>query len=152
MRNEKKTPTLRRILHLVGAYRLQILCSLMLAALAVAATLYIPILAGRAIDTVIGAGRVEFARLLPLLRRIAVIALVNGLALWLMQLLNNRVAFRVVRDLRDRAMAHIEHLPLSYLDAHATGDTVSRIISDADQFADGLLLGFSQLFTGVLTI
>ena len=152
MRNEKKKPTLRRILHLVGAYRFHILCSLLLAALAVAATLYIPILAGRAIDTVIGAGHVEFARLLPLLYRIAIIAAVNGLSQWFMQLLNNRVSFRVVRDLRNQAMAHIERLPLSYLDAHATGDTVSRIISDADQFADGLLMGFSQLFTGVLTI
>ena len=147
-----RKPTLRRILRLVGAYRFRITVSLLLAAIAVAATLYIPILAGRAIDTIVGAGSVEFSALLPLLWRIALFAAVNGLSQWCMHLLNNRVAFRVVRDLRNCAMAHLERLPLSYLDAHAAGDSVSRIISDADQFADGLLLGFSQLFTGVLTI
>ena len=149
-RNNK--PTLRRILHLVGTYRVHIVFSLLLAASAVAATLYIPIFAGRAIDLVVGKGRVDFTALLPVLWRIAVVAAVNGLAQWCMQLLTNRVAFHVVRDLRNQAVKHLEHLPLSYLDAHAAGDSVSRIISDADQFADGLLMGFSQLFTGVLTI
>ena len=126
--------------------------SLLLATVYVAMSLYIPILVGNAIDCIIDAGRVDFAAMWVYLRNVAICAAIAGLSQWVMNEMNNRVTFRVTRDVRDEAFRHIQVLPLSYLDKHAQGDTVSRIISDVDTFADGLLMGFTQLFTGLLTI
>ena len=126
--------------------------SLVMATVYVAMTLYIPILAGQAIDCIIDMGRVDFGSIGRILITILVCAGVAALSQWIMNEMNNRVTYRVTRDVRDEAFRHIQVLPLSYLDKHPQGDTVSRIISDVDTFADGLLMGFTQLFTGLLTI
>lgn len=144
--------TLKKVLDHIGRYRWLVLLSLMLSAATVLLTLYVPILVGRAIDGIIGAGAVRFDIILPILWRIAVCVALTGLGQWVMNVVNNRVTFDVVRDIREEALRHIGILPLSYIDAHPHGETVSRVIADADQFADGLLMGFTQLFTGVLTI
>ena len=125
---------------------------MLLAAVTVAATLYIPILTGRAVDLVIGRGEVDFSGIFRILLQIGVFIGIAALSQWGMNLSNNRVAYRVVRDIRNEAMEKIQILPLRYLDAHPSGDLVSRVIADVDQFADGLLMGFTQLFTGVITI
>ena len=144
--------TLGRVLAHIRRYRLLLLLSMLLAAASVALTLYVPILIGDAIDCIAGAGRVEMTRMLPILLR--ALACAGGVALtqWVMNLLNNRITYGVVRDVRTEAFEHIQSLPLSYLDAHPSGALVSRVIADADAFADGLLMGFTQLFTGVVTI
>ena len=139
-------------MHYVGRYKVHLFVSIVLAALSVAASLYIPVLAGQAIDTVVGAGKVDFKALMPYLYRIGIIALAAAAAQWVMNTLNNKITFSVVRDIRNAAMKKVQILPLSYIDSKPAGETVSRIISDADQFADGLLMGFTQLFTGVITI
>ena len=126
--------------------------SVILAAVSVAIGLYIPVLAGDAIDTIVDAGKVNFEALMPYLYKIAILAVSSALVQWVMNTLNNRITFRVVRDIRNAAIRKIQFLPLSYIDTHPAGETVSRIIADADQFADGLLMGFTQLFTGVVTI
>ena len=144
--------TLATILRYLKRYRLHIILSALLAALSVGLTLYIPIVIGSAIDHIIGEGNVNFPVIIPLLVRVAVCALVIALSQWLMSTLNNKITFRVVHDTRNAAFRRIQHLPLSYLDKQPVGDIVSRVIADVDQFADGLLLGFTQLFTGVLTI
>ena len=144
--------TLKKVLFYVGRYKIHLFFSIALAAASVAASLYIPVLAGNAIDTVIGAGRVDFAALMPYLYRIAILAVAAAAAQWIMNTLNNKITFSVVRDIRNAAMEKIQILPLSYIDSKPVGETVSRVISDADQFADGLLMGFTQLFTGVITI
>ena len=144
--------TLATVLRYLKHYRLQILLSALLAALSVGLTLYIPIVIGDAIDHIIGEGIVNFPVIVPLLVRVAVCALVIALSQWLMSTLNNKITFRVVHDTRNAAFRRIQQLPLSYLDKKPVGDIVSRVIADVDQFADGLLLGFTQLFTGVLTI
>lgn len=144
--------TLKKVLDHIGRYRWLVLLSLMLSAATVLLTLYVPILVGRAIDGIVGAGAVRFDIILPILWRIAVCVALTGLGQWVMNVVNNRVTFDVVRDIREEALRHIGILPLSYIDAHPHGETVSRVIADADQFADGLLMGFTQLFTGVLTI
>ncbi|MBQ8014979.1 MAG: ABC transporter ATP-binding protein [Clostridia bacterium] len=144
--------TLKKVLLYVGRYKIHLFFSIALAAASVAASLYIPVLAGNAIDTVIGAGRVDFAALMPYLYRIAILAVAAAAAQWIMNTLNNKITFSVVRDIRNAAMERIQILPLSYIDSKPVGETVSRVISDADQFADGLLMGFTQLFTGVITI
>ena len=136
----------------IKPYRIYIIVSLIVAALSVAAQLYIPILTGDAIDEMIGAGQVNFEGLARIVINIGLSIGVAALAQWIMSECNNRVTYGVSRDLRDDAMAKIQRLPLSYLDAHSSGDLVSRIIADVDTFADGLLMGFSQLFTGVMTI
>jgi len=123
-----------------------------LALLSVVLTLYIPILVGAAIDSIVGAGLVDFANIIGLLLRIGIAALFAALFQWLMQIMNNRIAYLVIRDIRNDAFRHIQALPLKYLDAHPHGDILNRIVSDADQFGDGLLMGFTQLFSGVLTI
>ena len=143
---------LRKVLRRVRRYRAVLILSLVLAFGYVAMTLYIPILVGKAIDAMIGAGRVDFPALTGYLIRVAVCAGVAGLAQWIMNEMNNRITYRVTKDMRDEAFRHIQSLPLSYLDSHPQGDLVSRVISDVDTFADGLLMGFTQLFTGVLTI
>ena len=152
MKKKVNKSTLKRVLYNVGRYKVHLAFSIILAALSVAVSLYIPVLAGSAIDTIAGAGRVDFAALMPYLYKIAVLAVAAAAAQWIMNTLNNRITFRVVRDIRNAAMEKIQILPLSYIDSKPAGETVSRIISDADQFADGLLMGFTQLFTGVVTI
>jgi len=144
--------TLKKVLRHIGRYRYAVFASLLLSAATVILTLMVPILVGRAIDSIIGAGAVRFDMLWPLLWRIGICVALASLGTWVMNVVNNRVTFDVVRDLREEALEHIQQLPLSYIDAHPHGETVSRVIADADQFADGLLMGFTQLFTGVLTI
>ncbi len=144
--------TLKKVLRLVGRCRWLILLSALFALVSAALTLAIPRLVGEAIDLIAGAGQVDFSALGGVFFRIAACALGLFLSGWLMNALNNRVAYQTVRALREQAFERIERLPLSYLDAHPVGETVSRVITDVDQFADGLLLGFSQLFTGVVTI
>ena len=147
-----RSETLRKILLRVRRYWPAMILSLVMATVYVAMSLYIPILAGRAIDCVIDAGQVDFAAIGKILGAILLCAGVAALAQWIMNEMNNRVTYRVTRDVRDEAFRHIQVLPLSYLDKRSQGDTVSRIISDVDTFADGLLMGFTQLFTGLLTI
>ena len=144
--------TLKKVLGFVKRYFFWIFLSVLLAAASVAGTLYIPIVIGEAIDFIVGEGQVNFAEITPLLIRAAIIAGATALCQWLMSVINNRVVFHVVRDIRNTAFRKIEELPLSFLDRNPVGDIVSRVIADADQFADGLLMGFTQLFTGVMTI
>lgn len=152
MKNKVNKGTVKKVLFYVGRYKVHLIFSIILAAVSVAISLYIPVLAGNAIDTVVGAGRVDFKALMPYLYKIGILALAAAAAQWIMNTLNNRITFKVVRDIRNAAMERIQILPLSYIDSHPAGETVSRIISDADQFADGLLMGFTQLFTGIVTI
>ena len=144
--------TLRKILLRVRRYWPAMILSLAMAAVHVAMTLYIPILVGNAIDCIIDAGRVDFAAVGRILTAVMICAGVAALSQWIMNEMNNRVTYRVTRDIRNEAFRHIQVLPLSYLDRHPQGEIVSRVISDVDTFADGLLMGFTQLFTGVLTI
>lgn len=144
--------TIKKVLRYLKAYKWLFALSLILALTVVAGTLYIPILVGEAIDLAVGENNVDFAGIGDILLKIGVITLIIALAQWLMNVCNNRITFGIVRRLRRDAFNKIQSLPLSYLDSHPIGDTVSRVISDADQFSDGLLVGFSQLFTGVLTI
>ena len=143
---------LRRVLKSLGRYLPLLIVSLVLAAASVAGTLYIPILVGDAIDAVVGPGQVDFAAVSALAAKIAVLAAGTALLQWVMAAIHNRVCFAVTRDVRRQAFSHLQRLPLAYLDSHPSGDTLSRMIADVDQFADGLLMGFTQLFTGVLTI
>ena len=143
---------LRRVLRLVRPYRFFIAASLFGAAISVAAQLLVPILCGDAIDAMIGMGRVDFALVAKACLAIAVSTAITAVAQWVLAACNNRIAFRVSQDLRTAAMAKIQRLPLSYLDSHPSGDLVSRIIADVDTFSDGLLMGFTQFFSGVLTI
>ena len=153
MAEKKKSPkTLLKVLGFVKRYLVFIFLSVVLAAASVAGTLYIPIVIGEAIDFIVGEGQVDFAAISPLLLRAAIVAAATALCQWLMSVINNRVVFHVVRDIRNTAFKRIQELPLSFLDRNPVGDIVSRVIADADQFADGLLMGFTQLFTGVMTI
>ena len=151
-KNRVAMETVGKVLDHIGRYRWLVFLSLGLSAATVLLTLYVPILVGRAIDQIIGAGAVRFDRIGPILLRIGACVGLTALGQWVMNVTNNRVTFDVVRDLREEALDHINHLPLATLDARPIGETVSRVIADADQFADGLLMGFTQLFTGVLTI
>lgn len=148
----KHKSTLTRILNYIGAYRWLVWLSLALAAITVAATLYVPILTGKGIDLILGPGNVDFAGLLGILKQIGIVIFITALAQWLMNHINNRITYYVAKDIRTKAFNHLEILPLSYVDSHPYGDTISRIIADIDQFSEGLLMGFTQLFTGVLTI
>ena len=154
-KSENKMPrraVLKRVLSYIRPHLAKLLASLVLALVIVALTLYVPILIGRAIDCIVGAGQVDFVALSDTLWLIAACVGATALAQWLQSELNNRVTYDAVRDIRRDAFAHIQQLPLSYLDAHPTGDIVSRMIADVDTFADGLLMGFTQFFTGVMTI
>lgn len=144
--------TIKRILHYIENYRGHVILSVLLAAVTVVLTLYIPILTGQAVDTIVGSGEVDWTTLLQILERMGFMILVTAFAQWVMNHINNVVTFRVVQDIRTKAFNHIEELPVSYLDAHPAGDLTSRVITDIDQFSQGLLMGFTQLFTGVLTI
>ena len=143
---------LKKVLRRIRRYWGSLILSLLLATLYVVMTLYIPILVGNAIDCIVDAGRVDFAAMSVYLRGVVICAAVAALSQWLMSELNNRMTYQVTRDIRNEAFAHIQKLPLSYLDAHPQGDIVSRVIADVDTFADGLLMGFTQLFTGIMTI
>ena len=148
--NNKKT--LRRILHYIRPYTALVILSLLLSALTVGLTLYIPILTGRGVDYIVGEGQVDFAGLMAVIAGILISIAVTAVAQWVMNHINNKVTYRIVRDLRVQAFDHLQELPLSYVDRHSSGDLLSRVITDIDQFSDGLLLGFTQLFTGVATI
>ena len=143
---------LKKVLRRIRRYWGSLIASLILATIYVVMTLYIPILVGNAIDCIVDAGRVDFTAMSIHLRGVVICAAVAALSQWLMSQLNNRMTYQVTRDIRNEAFAHIQKLPLSYLDAHPQGDIVSRVIADVDTFADGLLMGFTQLFTGIMTI
>ena len=148
----KKTTVLGKVLRRLRRYIPAAVAALVMATAYVAMSLYIPILVGSAIDCIVDAGKVDFAAMSAELVTIALCAGIGGLAQWLMTLINNRITYCVTRDIRNEAFRHLQILPLSYLDTHPQGDTVSRVIADVDTFADGLLMGFTQLFTGVMTI
>ena len=149
---QQRKATLNRVLHKIRPYSAFVVCSLLVAAVSVAAQLYIPILCGDAIDKMLGKGNVDLAGVLRIAVSILVVAAVAALAQWLLSVCNNRITFSVSRDLRNEALRKIQTLPLSYLDSHPSGDIVSRMVADVDAFADGLLMGFTQLFSGILTI
>ncbi|MEE1351850.1 MAG: ABC transporter ATP-binding protein [Clostridia bacterium] len=144
--------TIKKVWGYIKKYRAYLSLSLFFAALTVALTLYVPIIAGDAIDNIAGSGDVNFPMLLTRLVQIGIAVGITALGQWIMNTINNKISYGVVGDLRRDAFEKIEHLPISYIDSHQSGDIVSRVISDADQFADGLLMGFTQLFTGVMTI
>ncbi len=143
---------IKKVVSYVGRYRIYLILSMLLAIVSVAGTLYVPVLIGNAIDCIIAEGLVNFKGIIPILVKVCVIIGVVALSQWLMNVCNNKITFNVVRDMRDRAFSKIERLPISYIDSNPTGDIVSRVIADVDQFADGLLVGFTQFFTGVITI
>ena len=147
-----KRSTLKKVLHRVGRHWPLLIITLLLAAVSVVLTLYVPVAVGDAIDRMLDAGRVDFPALFSLLWRIGAAVAITAFAQWLMNVLNTRLSCYIVRDLRDEAFAHIQQLPLAFLDRCPLGDLTGRLIADADQLADGLLMGFTQLFTGVLTI
>ncbi len=151
-RQKKQKQTLKRILHYIRPYSGLVLLSLLLSILTVGLTLYVPILTGRGVDQIVGEGNVNFDGLLAVIASIVVSVLITSLAQWIMNHINNQITYRIVRDLRVQAFEHLQELPLSYVDRHPSGDLISRIVTDIDQFSDGLLLGFTQLFTGVATI
>ena len=152
MNIKKHKTTVKRILNKIGKYKWSVLASLFCAFLTVVFTLYIPILIGRAIDCIVGAGKVDFKTMGVILTQMGIVILVTAAAQWVMSHINNQITYRVVKDIRTQAFNKLESLPLKYIDSHAHGDIISRIIADIDQFSDGLLMGFTQLFTGVLTI
>ena len=149
---QQRKATLTRVLGKIKPYSLFVVCSLVVAAVSVGAQLYIPILCGSAIDMMLGKGAVDFGGVMRIIIEVLVVAGVAALAQWLLSVCNNRITFFVSRDLRNEALRKIQTLPLSYLDSHPSGDIVSRMVADVDTFADGLLMGFTQLFSGVLTI
>lgn len=148
----EKKGTLKKVWKYISKYRLFLILSILLAAVTVTLTLYVPILVGYAIDCIVGQGNVDFERIISLLVQIGVVIGITAIAQWIMNVINNKITYNVVRDLRLAAFAKIQKLPFSYLDKRTSGEIVSRVIADADQFADGLLMGFTQLFTGVMTI
>ena len=147
-----QTQTLKKVLRYMKPYRFFLLLSVILAAITVASTLYFPLLIGKAVDCIVGKGNVNFDGLIAVLIKMAVMIGITALAQWIMNVCNNKLTYQIVRDIRNEAFEKIEVLPLKYIDGHAHGEIVSRVIADVDQFADGLLMGFTQLFTGVITI
>ncbi|WP_294910712.1 ABC transporter ATP-binding protein [uncultured Eubacterium sp.] len=143
---------LNRVFSYVGRYKIHLAFSLLLAAVSVAGTLYVPVLLGNVIDFIVDKGKVDFNGMVPILVEVCVIVGVVALSQWIMNVLNNKITFGVVKDMRDKAFSKIEKLPVSYIDSHPSGEIVSRVIADVDQFADGLLMGFTQFFTGIITI
>ena len=150
--SERQKSTLKKVFRYLGKYRIYLILSLVLASVTVALTLYIPKLTGRAVDFIVDKGLVDFPGVFSILIQIGVCTLVTALAQWLMNICNNKMTYQVVQDIRNEAFRKIEILPLKYIDGHPYGEVVSRVIADVDQFADGLLMGFTQLFTGVATI
>ncbi|NLE25460.1 MAG: ABC transporter ATP-binding protein, partial [Clostridiaceae bacterium] len=152
LNNKFNTGTLKKVFRYIKRYRILLLLSIILAAVTVALTLYIPILVGRAIDFIVAKDDVNFNGVFRILWQIGIVASITALLQWVMNIINNKITFHVIRDIRDEAFKKIQILPLKYLDKHTYGEIVSRLISDVDQFAEGLLMGFTQLFTGVVTI
>lgn len=144
--------TFKKVLIYIKSYRVYLIMSLLFAVVTVASTLYFPVLTGEVIDHIIGPGQVEFPVIMELLAKMGIILVLTAIAQWLMNVCNNKITYEVVQDVRREAFAKMEILPLKFIDAHSHGELVSRVIADVDQFADGLLMGFSQLFTGVITI
>lgn len=151
-KNKKQTSALKKVLRYIGKYKLQVLLSIILSAVTVAFSLYIPILVGRAIDLIVDKDNVDFSGIAPILLKVGVIIIITALLQWLMNAINNRVTYQTVCDIRNEAFNKLQRLPLSYIDSHRHGELVSRLIADVDQFADGLLMGFTQFFTGIVTI
>ena len=152
MQKKNNKETMKRVLKYIRKYTPALVLSLLLAGLTVLLTLYIPILTGNAVDLIIGKGQVDMAGIFAIMKKIAIVMIITAVGQWVMNTCNNYITYHVIRDIRTDAFAKLEILPLKYLDAHAYGDIVSRVIADVDTFADGLLMGFTQLFTGVLTI
>lgn len=144
--------TFKKVLRFIGRYRFLLIASIVLAAVSVILQLYVPILFGNAIDEIVARNQVHFSKMWQYLWQILILAALSGAASWVMNLINNRMTYRTVQDIRTKAIRHIQVLPLSYLDRHSTGDIISRVIADADTLSDGLLLGFTQLFSGIVTI
>ena len=149
---ERSRRTIRRVLRSIDKYRAFVLLSLFLAVVTVALTLYVPILTGQAVDRIVAPGQVDYAGLVKILAKILAAMAVTAASQWLMNHINNTITYRVVKDIRTQAFDHLERLPLSYIDSHPSGDIISRIVADVDQFSEGLLMGFTQFFTGVMTI
>lgn len=143
---------LKKVIKYIGKYKIYLIVSILLSLVTVALTLYIPIITGNAIDYIIGQGHVDFPSIISLIKQMILIILCTSVIQWIMNLCNNKMTYGVVKDIRNEAFTKIQRLPLKYVDSHSSGDLVSRVISDADQFADGLLMGFTQLFTGIATI
>ena len=152
MKKKKNSSTLLRLLNVIARYRIWIVISFLSAGISAILQLYIPILFGRAIDLILGPGQVQFSKIAELLSRILILLLVTAAITWIMNLVNNRLCYRTIQDIRAKAIRKIQHLPLATLDTQSSGDLVQRIIADTDQMSDGLLLGFSQLFFGIVTI
>ena len=152
MKKNTSFQTLGKVLKFIGKYKILLVFSVALSIIAAILQLYVPILFGDAIDTVIKQGEVHYSRLLSVLINIGICIAVASISLWVMNLINNRLTYQTVKEIRAKAMRHMQHIPLSYLDVHSTGDIVQSVIADVDQLSDGLLLGFTQLFTGVVTI
>lgn len=150
--NPENGKTLKKLWDHIAKFRVLLILSVLMAGVTVVLQLYVPILFGDAIDNIVAAGKVDFATVGYYLKRVVILAVLSGLTGWVMSVINNRMTYRVVQDIRAQSIRHIQHLPLSYLDKHSSGDIVSRIIADADILSDGLLLGFSQLFSGIVTI
>lgn len=150
--SDQQKTTLGKVLRYIRKYWIYLGCSIVLAAVTVALTLYLPILTGRAVDLIIAKGLVDFSGIFAILREMAVIILLTAVAQWIMNACNNKITYDVIRDIRMEAFEKIERLPLKYMDARSYGEIVSRVIADVDQFADGLLMGFTQFFTGIVTI
>ena len=151
-KNKVSRKTLRKVLLRIKNYWVYLIISILMAIVTVASTLYVPIVVGNAIDYILGSGNVDFASVRDVLVKLAVVIIVTAVSQWIMNICNNKITYHVTRDIRDEAIEKIEHLPLSYIDGHSYGEVVSRVIADVDQFADGLLMGFTQFFTGVATI
>lgn len=152
LQNAESMETLLKVMRFIGRYRFLLILSIVLAALSVVMQLYVPVLFGSAIDQIIAEKNVNFSMMKFYLSRILIMVLISSAATWIMNIINNRLTFHTVKDIRAKAIRHIQKLPLSYLDSHSTGDIISRIIADADILSDGLLLGFTQLFSGIVTI
>lgn len=150
--NPENGKTLKKLWDHIAKFRVLLILSVLMAGVTVVLQLYVPILFGDAIDNIVAAGKVDFAMVGYYLKRVVILAVLSGLTGWVMSVINNRMTYRVVQDIRAQSIRHIQHLPLAYLDKHSSGDIVSRIIADADILSDGLLLGFSQLFSGIVTI
>lgn len=151
-KQKSQAATLKKVIHRLGRYRIFLVFSILLATVSVALTLYIPKLTGHAVDYVIGKGKVNFSGVIQVMIQIGVCTLITALAQWLMNVCNNKMTYQMVQDIRNEAFDKIEQLPLKYIDGHPYGEVVSRVIADVDQFSDGLLMGFTQLFTGIATI
>ena len=149
---KKNQDTMKKVFKLIRPYMHYLILSLIFAAISVALTLYAPILSGNAIDLILSKGHVDFAGVFQILKKYAIVIILTGVAQWFMNLCNNKITYQVVKDVRIRAFVKLQELPLKYIDSHQYGETISRIITDVEQFSDGLLMGFSQLFTGIVTI